>query len=160
MVTTVDGFTIRFEESEISVMGRTAKGVTGIRLEEGSEVVGACYLPQNRKGLTILTVGKRGYGKRTPVEAFRLQRRGGSGVVGFNVNSKSGNLIGVLPLTDRSDVLLVSERGTALHTNSTSITIQRRTTAGNRLVKLGENDGLASMTELPSEIPETAMKRK
>ncbi len=160
IVTTIDGLTIRFEESEISVMGRAAKGVVGIRLEEGSEVVGACFLPQGRKGLTITTVGKRGYGKRTSVDAFRLQRRGGSGVLGFNVNSKSGNLIGVLPLTDRSDVLLVSERGQSLRANSNSIPLQRRTSSGNRLVKLGEGDGIASMTELPSEMSEATIRRR
>ena len=78
--------------------------------------MGAYFLPQSRKGLTILR--KRGFGKRTSVEAFRLQKRGGSGVVGFNVNSKSGNLMEVLPLTDRSDVLLVSERGQAVRADS------------------------------------------
>ena len=158
-VTTVDGLTIRFEESEISVMGRTAKGVMGIRLEEGSEVVGACFLPHGRKGLTMLTVGKRGYGKRTLVDSFRLQKRGGSGVVGFNVTSKSGNLIGVLPLTERSDVFLVSERGQALRVNSNSIALQSRTTAGNRLIKLDDDDGIASMTEIPSEREATTRRK-
>ena len=160
IVTTTDGLTIRFEESGISAMGRTARGVLGIRLEEGSEVVGACFLPHGRKGLTITTVGKRGYGKRTSVDAFRLQKRGGSGVLGFNVNSKSGNLIGVLTLPDRSDVLLVSEKGQALRTNSNSIPLQRRTTSGNRLVKLGEGDGIASMTEVPSDMSEGTTKRR
>ena len=159
-VTTRDGLTIRFEESDISVMGRTARGVVGIRLEEDSEVVGACFLPHNRKGLTILTVGKRGYGKRTPADAYRLQKRGGSGVASFNVNSKSGTLIGVLSLTERFDVLLVSERGQALRVNSNSIPLQRRTAAGNRLVKLNESDEIASITEIPSEVSETEATRR
>jgi DNA gyrase subunit A len=159
-VTTRDGLTIRFEESDISVMGRTARGVAGIRLEEGSEVVGACFIPHNRKGVAILTVGKRGYGKRTLADAYRLQKRGGSGVASFNVNSKSGTLIGVLSLTERFDVLLVSERGQALRVNSNSIPLQRRTTAGNRLVKLDESDEIASITEIPSEASETAAIRK
>ena len=158
-ITTIDGLTIRFEESEISAMGRTAKGVMGIRLEEGSEVVSACFLSHRRKGLTMLIVGKRGYGKRTLVDSFRLQRRGGSGVVGFNVNSKSGNLIGVLQLTERSDVFLVSERGQALRVNSSFIALQSRTTSGNRLVKLGDDDAIAAVTDIPSE-NETPAKRK
>jgi len=148
-ITTVDGLTIRFEESDISVMGRTAKGVVGIRLEEGSEVAGACFLPHTRKGLTILTVGKRGYGKRTLIDSFRLQKRGGSGVVGFNVNNKSGNLVGVLPLTEGSDILLVSERGQALRLDSNSIALQNRTTSGKRLVELADEDRIASITEIP-----------
>ena len=158
-ITTVDGLTIRFEESDISVMGRTAKGVGGIRLEEGSEVAGACFIPQVHKGLTILTVGRRGYGKRTLVDAFRLQRRGGSGVVGFNVNSKSGSLVGVLPLTEQSDVLFVSERGQALRLNSNSITLQSRTTSGKRLAELADDDRIASITEIPPEIEAAGRKK-
>ncbi len=148
MLATTDGLAIRFEESEISVMGRTAKGVLGIRLEEGSEVAGACFLPKGRNGSNILTVGKRGYGKRTQTEGFRLQKRGGAGVVGFNVNGKSGKLIGVLQLTGRSDVLLVSEKGQALRVDSDSIPLQGRISSGNRLVKLSEEDGLASITNI------------
>ena len=159
-VTTSDGLMIRFEETDISVMGRTAKGVTGIRLEEGSEVAGACFLPHGQKGLAILAVSKRGYGKRTPVEAFRLQKRGGSGIVGFNVNSKSGNLSGVLPLTERFDVFLISERGQALRINSDFIALQRRTAAGNRLIKLEEGDAVISITATPSELPETKMAKR
>jgi len=159
VITTVDGLTIRFEESDISVMGRTAKGVGGIRLEEGSEVAGACFIPQVHKGLTILTVGRRGYGKRTLVDAFRLQRRGGSGVVGFNVNSKSGSLVGVLPLTEQSDVLFVSERGQALRLNSNSITLQSRTTSGKRLAELADDDRIASITEIPPEIEAAGRKK-
>ena len=158
-ITTVDGLTIRFDESNISVMGRTAKGVMGIRLQEGSEVAGACFLPPGRKGLTLLTVGKRGYGKRTLVDSFRLQKRGGSGVVGFNVNTKSGNLIGVLPVTEQSDVFLVSDRGQALRVNSNSIALQSRTTSGNRLVKLDDGDAIASMTEIPTEREATARRK-
>ena len=159
VITTVDGLTIRFEESDISAMGRTAKGVGGIRLEEGSEVAGACFIPQVHKGLTILTVGRRGYGKRTLVDAFRLQRRGGSGVVGFNVNSKSGSLVGVLPLTEQSDVLFVSERGQALRLNSNSITLQSRTTSGKRLAELADDDRIASITEIPPEIEAAGRKK-
>ena len=159
IVTTTDGLTIRFEESQIPITGRTAKGVLGIRLEEGSQVVDACSLHQGRKGLTLTTVSKRGYGKRTSVEAFRLQRRGGSGVLGFNVNSKSGDLIGVLLLTERSDILLVSETGQALRTNINSIPLQNRAASGSRLIKLGEGDLVASMTEIPS-VPEAATQRK
>ena len=158
-IITVDGLTIRFEVSEISAMGRTAKGVLGIRLEEGSEVASACFLPSGRKGLTILTVGKRGYGKRTPADSFRLQKRGGSGVLGFNVNSKSGNLVGVLPSTEQFDLLLVSERGQALRVNSNSIALQSRTTSAKRLVELADGDRIASITEIPSE-PETMTRRK
>jgi DNA gyrase subunit A len=110
--------------------------------------------------LAILAVSNRGYGKRTPVEAFRLQKRGGSGIVGFNVNSKSGNLIGVLPLTEQFDVLLISERGQALRINSGSIALQRRTAAGNRLIKLDEGDAVASITATLSELPETKMTRR
>jgi DNA gyrase subunit A len=153
-IITADGLTIRFHESDISVMGRTAKGVAGIRLEEGSEVAGACFLTHVQKGSTLMAVAKRGYGKRTPVEAFRLQKRGGAGVAGFNMNSKSGSLIGVFQLTERFDMLLVSERGQALRVNSGSVPLQHRTAAGNRLLKLGEGDAVASVTAIQNESTE------
>ena len=154
VITTSDGLIIRFEESDISIMGRTAKGVTGIRLEEGSEVMGACFVPNNSNDVSIFSITKRGYGKRTSAKEIRVQKRGGSGIVGLKANSKSGNLIGTLPLTGQQDVIVVSEKGQAIRLNATSIPLQRRTTAGSRLTKLEEGDGIASLATIQIEVPE------
>jgi len=154
VIATADGLIIRFEESNISIMGRTAKGVTGIRLEEGSEVTGACFVPNNPNDVSIFSITRRGYGKRTSAKEIRVQKRGGSGIVGLKANSKSENLIGTLPLTDQQDVIVVSEKGQATRLNATSVPLQRRTTAGSRLTKLEEGDGIASLATIQIEAPE------
>ena len=153
-IATADGLTIRFTESEISVMGRTAKGMLGIRLEEGSEVVGASFVPENPNKISIFFVTKRGYGKRTLPQEFRLQKRGGAGVLGFNVNSKSGNLIGTIPLAEQPDVIIISEKGQALRLKAASIALQRRTTAGSRLTKLNDGDSIVSLVAIEHEVQE------
>lgn len=151
VIATSEGLAIRFNESDISVVGRTAKGVVGARLDEGSEVVGACFVPPKEKAITVLMVTKKGYGKRTPIEKFRLQRRGGYGVIALKVGSKSGNLIGMAAVTERSEVLTVSERGQALRLSAGSIALQGRASSGVRLARLDEGDRIASVTVLPPE---------
>lgn len=160
VITTTDGLTIRFKESDISVTGRTAKGVLGIRLEEASEAVGACVVPSTPNKMSIFSISKRGYGKRTFAEEFRLQKRGGSGIVGFNVNNKSGYLTGILPLTEQHDIIIVSEKGQALRLNAASVAIQRRTTGGSRLARLDEGDGVASIVSILTEMPERKPARE
>jgi DNA gyrase subunit A len=152
LIATTDGLMIRFEESDIPISGRTAKGVTGIRLEEGSEVAGACSLP-HRDGdkMSILTITRRAYGKRSSVNEFRVQKRGGAGIVGLKVNSKSGSLIGILPLMEEEDVMVTSGKGQAARLNAATIALQGRTTAGSRLARLEEGDGVASLTALRIE---------
>jgi DNA gyrase subunit A len=157
---TTDGLTIRFCESDISVMGRTAKGVAGIRLEEGGEIAGACFIPKMQKSPKILLISKKGYGKRISTEEFRLQKRGGSGVLGFNVTTKSGSVIAAVSVTDQDDVIIVSERGQAARLNSCSISLQRRTTAGNRVVRVSDGDSIASLATLRSETTERKLAPK
>ena len=152
-IATTDGLTIRFSESDISIMGRTAKGMAGIRLEEGSEVAGAAFLPNIPDKVSIFSITKRAHGKRTLAQEFRLQKRGGAGVVGFNVNSKSGNLIGVIPITEQADVMIISEKGQANRLNTSSIALQRRTTSGSRLAKLNDGDNIASIVTIQAETP-------
>lgn len=155
VLTTTDGLIIRFEEADISTMGRTAKGVTGIRLAEGSEVTGACILPKNSIDISICLVTKRGYGKRTPTKGIRVQKRGGSGVVGLKVTSKSGNLIGTLPTVDQQDVIVVSEKGQSIRLSSSNVPLQRRTTSGSRLTKLDEGDSIVSFTTIQTDAQRT-----
>ncbi|HMK83418.1 MAG TPA: DNA gyrase subunit A [Candidatus Bathyarchaeia archaeon] len=161
LITTADGLIIRFEESDISIMGRTAKGVTGIKLEEGSEVIGACFIPNSPNDVSIFSITRRGYGKRISAKEIRVQKRGGSGIVGLKANSKSGNLVGILPLTEQQDVIVISEKGEAVRLNATSVPLQRRTTAGSRLTKLEEGDGIASLAaiQIETERKETNEKK-
>jgi DNA gyrase subunit A len=151
VIGTSEGLAIRFNESDISVMGRTAKGVVGVRLDEGSEVAGACFVPLSGKAPDILMVTKKGFGKRTPPEKYRLQRRGGHGVIALRIGSKTGNLIAIQPVREDNDVLTVSEKGQAVRLAAESIPHQGRASSGVRIARLDEGDRIASVTAIPAE---------
>ena len=152
VIATSEGLAIRFNESDISVMGRTAKGVVGIRLDEGSEVVGACFIPSKAKDFATFMITKKGYGKKTLKEKYRLQKRGGYGVIALKVNSKTGNLVGILAVTNDCEVLTVSEKGQAVRLSVDSIANQGRASSGVRIARLDEGDRIASVAMIPAEV--------
>ena len=151
VIATSEGLAIRFNESDISVMGRTAKGVVGIRLDEGSEVVGACFIPSKAKDFATFMITKKGYGKKTLKEKYRLQKRGGYGAIALKVNSKTGNLVGILGATKDCEVLTVSEKGQAVRLSVDSIANQGRASSGVRIARLDEDDRIASVALIPAE---------
>ena len=151
VIATSEGLAIRFNESDISVMGRTAKGVVGIRLDEGSEVVGACFIPSKAKDFATFMITKKGYGKKTLKEKYRLQKRGGYGVIALKVNSKTGNLVGILGATKDCEVLTVSEKGQAVRLSVDSIANQGRASSGVRIARLDEDDRISSVALIPAE---------
>jgi len=151
VIATSEGLAIRFNESDISVMGRTAKGVVGIRLDEGSEVVGACFIPSKAKDFATFMITKKGYGKKTLKEKYRLQKRGGYGVIALKVNSKTGNLVGILGATKDCEVLTVSEKGQAVRLSVDSIANQGRASSGVRIARLDEGDRISSVALIPAE---------
>ena len=151
VIATSEGLAIRFNESDISVMGRTAKGVVGIRLDEGSEVVGACFIPSKAKDFATFMITKKGYGKKTLKEKYRLQKRGGYGVIALKVNSKTSNLVGILGATKDCEVLTVSEKGQAVRLSVDSIANQGRASSGVRIARLDEDDRIASVALIPAE---------
>lgn len=151
VIATSEGLAIRFNESDISVMGRTAKGVVGIRFDEGSEVVGACFIPPKAKEIATFMITKKGYGKKTFVEKYRLQKRGGYGVIALKVNSKTGNLVGILSAPKDCEVLTVSEKGQAVRLSVDSIASQGRASSGVRIARLDEGDRIASVALMPHE---------
>ena len=151
VIATSEGLAIRFNESDISVMGRTAKGVVGIRLDEGSEVVGACFISSKAKDFATFMITKKGYGKKTLKEKYRLQKRGGYGVIALKVNSKTGNLVGILGATKDCEVLTVSEKGQAVRLSVDSIANQGRASSGVRIARLDEDDRIASVALIPAE---------
>jgi DNA gyrase subunit A len=150
VIATSEGLAIRFNESDISVMGRTAKGVVGIRLDEGSEVVGACFIPSKAKDFATFMITKKGYGKKTLKEKYRLQKRGGYGVIALKV--KTGNLVGILAVTNDCEVLTVSEKGQAVRLSVDSIANQGRASSGVRIARLDEGDRIASVAMIPAEV--------
>jgi len=149
VIGTVDGVAIRFNESEIPVLSRIAKGVVGVRLASNREVVGGCFLPPKQKDLAMFLVTRNGYSKRTSVEQIRLQKRGGSGVTFLKSSGKSGDLVSLVCVSKEDHVLVVSERGEAIRLSASSIPTQGRSSSGVRMTKLKEHDGISSVTTIP-----------
>jgi DNA gyrase subunit A len=144
-LSTRQGMSIRFHEEDVRPMGRAAVGVRGIDLEEGDVVVGMDILrPQG----TMLTVTEKGYGKRTAVEEYRKQSRGGKGVITLKVTDKTGPVTGVCQVSDTDDVMLVTDGGKIIRLAAGEIRVIGRNTQGVRLIGLEENERVASIARL------------
>jgi len=144
-LSTRQGMSIRFHEEDVRAMGRAAVGVRGIDLEEGDLVVGMDILrPQG----TMLTVTDKGYGKRTTVEEYRKQSRGGKGVITLKVTEKTGPVNGVCQVLDTDDVMLVTDGGKIIRMAVGEIRVIGRNTQGVRLIGLEENERVASVARL------------
>jgi len=144
-LSTRQGMSIRFHEEDVRAMGRAAVGVRGIDLEEGDVVVGMDILrPQG----TMLSVTANGYGKRTAVEEYRNQSRGGKGVITLKMTEKTGPVIGVCQVFDTDEVMLVTDGGKIIRMAVGEIRVIGRNTQGVRLIGLAEDEHVASIARL------------
>ena len=143
LIATHDGQAVRFHESDVRPMGRTAVGVRGIRLREGDYVVGAA---RAQEGKTVLTITERGYGKRTPVEDYRITSRGGLGIRNYMVTDKTGPIVGIKVVDGGEDLLLVTESGILIRTPVQNIRTAGRATQGVIVMRFKtEGDRVISM---------------
>jgi DNA gyrase subunit A len=140
------GKAIRFRESDVRPMGRGAAGVRGIRLPEGHEVIGLTII---REGL-ILTATENGYGKRTPVEDFPVQGRGGQGVIAIQTTDRNGNTVGAIQVGDEDEIMLISSNGTLVRTGVSDISIMGRNTQGVRLIRVQSDQRLVGLARIES----------
>jgi DNA gyrase subunit A len=145
---TRDGLSIRFPEDDIRAMGRSAYGVRGISLREGDEVVGMEVL---RPGGTILTVTGNGYGKRTEVEEYRLQGRGGSGIINIQTAGRNGRVVGVSCVLEHEELMFITQQGMILRTQASGISLIGRATQGVRLIDMDEGDRAVSVARLEDQ---------
>lgn len=150
IIGTEKGKSIRFAETEVRNMGRTAMGVRGIRLAKGDIVVGAESIDPASKP-TVLTVCEKGYGKRTELEEYRKQHRGGSGIITIKTSSRNGNVVGIKLVTPSEDLMIISEYGKMIRLRCEQIREVGRNTQGVRLVRLNESDKVASVAPVVSE---------
>jgi DNA gyrase subunit A len=153
---TRNGMSIRFEEADARAMGRSAVGVWGIRLEEGDEV---CDMVVTDGTGTLLTVCENGYGKRTPVEEYRLQSRGGKGIIDIRTSDRNGKVVNLLAVKDDDEVMLITKDGQIVRTKVANISVIGRNTQGVRCITLNEGDKLVSVARIPNEEPEAAPTR-
>jgi DNA gyrase subunit A len=141
------GRAIRFNESTVRPMGRTATGVRGITLEdEYDEVVGMIAI--NDPATTVLVVSEKGYGKRTDIEDYRVTNRGGKGVKTINVTEKTGKLVAIKDVNDMDDLMIINKSGIIIRIAVSELRVMGRATQGVRLISLKENDEIASVAKI------------
>ena len=144
MIATANGQAIRFSESNVRVMGRTARGVRGIRLKDGDYVAGVCVVDDSKR---LLCVTENGFGKRSPFDDFRLMKnRGGGGVACYNITEKSGILTGIAAVTDEDDIMMITDSGVIIRTPVAGIPERSRSAGGVIVMRLGEDQKLVNFT--------------
>ncbi len=142
---TRDGLAIRFPESDVRAMGRTAYGVKGISLREGDQVVAMEIV---RPGSTLLTVTENGYGKRTELDEYRVQSRGGVGIINIQTTERNGRVVGMASVHDEDEFMLITQQGKILRTVARDIRSIGRATQGVRLIEMDPDDRVVALARL------------
>ncbi|GAB2536904.1 DNA gyrase subunit A [Gracilibacillus alcaliphilus] len=148
LIGTKNGYVIRFEEDQIRSMGRTAAGVKGISLRDDDEVVSMEIIEESQH---VLNVTENGYGKRTPVEDYRRTNRGGKGIFTCNITEKTGSVVAVKVVTDEEDIMIMTVSGVLIRMQVEGISITGRNTQGVRLIRLQEDEKVATVAKVDSE---------
>ncbi|MCH7570244.1 MAG: DNA gyrase subunit A [Deltaproteobacteria bacterium] len=148
LLSTLSGQSIRFKEGRVRPTGRGTYGVIGVSLDEGDEVVSMEILNQ---GASILTVAENGFGKRTAMEEYRLQSRGGKGVITMKTTDKTGRVIGVQQVTDDDQLMMITNRGKIIRLRIKDIRTIGRNTQGVRLIEMNDNERVVSLARLAEQ---------
>lgn len=151
LIATKQGKSIRFDENQVRAMGRTAKGVRGIRLAQGDSVVGMEQAPREGAQPDVLSVCENGYGKRTEFSEYRTQNRGGSGVITIKTTARNGQVVGIKLVDESKDLMVITEKGMAIRIRCEQIRSVGRNAQGVRLVKLDEADKIARVAPVVKE---------
>src|SRR5271167_3303347 len=157
---THDGMAIRFDEDDVRSMGRPAYGVRGMDLSKGDYIVGMAITPKEQKkgkngdpdqSNLVLSVTEQGYGKRTDVDEYRLQSRGGKGVINVKTTARNGKVVSIMLVNEKAEVMVISPFGKIIRNDTKNIREVRRSTQGVRLLHLEEGDRLAAASVIPPE---------
>ena len=147
LLATANGQAVRFSESNVRAMGRTARGVRGISLRDGDYVAGVCVVEE---GKDLLCITENGFGKRSPFDDFRIMKnRGGFGVTCYNLTEKSGKLTGVAAVDDNDDLMMITDSGTIIRTPVQGIPSRSRSAGGVIVMRLNEEQRLVNFTTTP-----------
>ncbi|MBF2561401.1 DNA gyrase subunit A [Listeria welshimeri] len=157
IIATKHGQSIYFPEANIRVMGRTAAGVRGIRLREGDEVIGMEVLEDNEK---VLIVTEKGYGKQTPAAQYPLRNRGGMGVKTVTITEKNGNLVAMKTVTGEEDLMLMTVSGVLIRFEIDTVSQTGRSAMGVKLIRLDENEKVATVAKVPKEEDEVELEEE
>ncbi|MFN8239595.1 MAG: DNA gyrase subunit A [Bacteroidales bacterium] len=145
MMAVKSGRALRFPESSVRPMGRTASGVRGVKLATENDIVIGMITVENLS-TEVLVVSEKGYGKRSKIEDYRITNRGGKGVKTINVTEKTGTLIALKDVTDSHDLMIITQNGNILRIPVSALRVMGRATQGVRLINLKETDSIASVT--------------
>ncbi|WP_042478362.1 DNA gyrase subunit A [Bacillus ndiopicus] len=155
IIGTQDGMLVRFQEEDIRSMGRSAAGVRGIKLREGDYVVGMEII---EPGQEILVVTEKGYGKRTPEQEYRLQSRGGVGLKTMQITEKNGKMCAVKAVDGTEDIMLITINGMLIRMDVQDISVIGRSTQGVRLIRLAEEEYVATVAKVEKDNADEAME--
>lgn len=145
ILVTRNGSSIRFNESAVRKMGRTASGVKGITLRKNDEAIGMVVVKRED---TLLTISEKGLGKRSKVSDYRTQNRGGKGIIAMKVNEKTGHLVSVLEVVDNEDIIMITEKGIAIRQHIGKISVTGRNTQGVRVIRLDDDDKIGDVAKI------------
>ena len=158
MMITSMGMSIRFDHSDIRSMGRVATGVRGVNLKkDGDSVIGMALIPKESKEYNLLIVSEGGYGKKTDVREYKVQNRGGSGVLTYKVTPKTGKLVTgrAVHINEKTNILIATEEGKFIRLEEKSVPQLGRATMGVKLIRLNSGDKVTSVAKLVEETSET-----
>ena len=142
------GLAIRFHETDVRSMGRSATGVKAITLSENDEVVGMGIIEEDND---ILIVTNKGYGKRTPIDEYRIQTRGGKGIKTCNISEKNGEMVALRTVKEDEDLMIITQSGIIIRTAVSGISRLGRNTMGVKLIRMGEGDEVATVARIQKE---------
>lgn len=148
MLSTVNGMAIRFNETDARPIGRVSQGVKGIELDDGDYVIGMEVVTDNT---TLLVVTENGFGKRTDLEEYKVQTRGGKGVLTYRITEKTGKSIGMMLVSEEDDIILISSDGSIIRMKVNEISILGRATQGVTLMRMSEGNNVVSMARMVNE---------
>lgn len=147
---TKKGIAIRFDSKEIRVMGKTAYGVTAIKLEKNDEIVGLEILNKNSKG-SILTITEKGFGKRSDIEDYRKTARACKGIININCSERNGNVVGIQFVNSEDSIIVTTAKGMIIRVPCKDIRVMGRNTQGVKIIKLKPDDCVVDIVKVPRE---------
>jgi DNA gyrase subunit A len=150
MLFSSEGKAVRFKEGDVRAMGRTARGVRGIKLGAGHRMI-SLIIPEEDG--TVLTVSENGYGKRTQMEEFPIKGRGTMGVIAMQTSDRNGRLVGAVQVFEGDELMLISNQGTLVRTRTDEVSVLGRNTQGVRVIRTKEGETLVGVerVEEPDE---------
>ncbi len=157
MLFSSEGKAVRFQETDVRAMGRTARGIRGIRLGQGHSMI-SLIIPQEQ-GM-VLTASENGYGKRTRLEEFPTKGRGGKGMIAMSTSARNGRMVGAVQVFEGDELMLISNQGTLVRTRTDEVSILGRNTQGVRVIRTKEGESLVGVQRIDEPVAELAAENE